>query len=61
MSITGSTPFNGTADQTVAVAYVAAFILVFFVSTLDATFPYSPSLPLLLLPYSTPLSILFLT
>lgn len=45
MSITGSAPFNGAADQTVAVAYVAAFILVFFVSTFDATFPTSPFSP----------------
>ncbi|KAL5518362.1 ECM3_1 [Sanghuangporus vaninii] len=32
MSITGSAPFNGSSDQTVAVAYVAAFIIVFFIT-----------------------------
>jgi len=35
MSITGATPFSGTSDQTLAVAYVSAFILVFFVSFTD--------------------------
>ncbi|KAL5534864.1 hypothetical protein ACEPAG_1329 [Sanghuangporus baumii] len=32
MSITGSAPFNGSTDQTVAVAYLAAFIIVFFIT-----------------------------
>jgi hypothetical protein len=32
MSICGAVPFNGTADQTLSVAYGSAFILVFFVS-----------------------------
>ncbi|KAH8111143.1 auxin efflux carrier [Phellopilus nigrolimitatus] len=32
MSITGAAPFNPSTDQTLSVAYVAAFILVFFVS-----------------------------
>ncbi|KAI5115335.1 hypothetical protein M0805_008880, partial [Coniferiporia weirii] len=32
MSITGNAPFNSATDQTLSVAYVAAFILVFFVS-----------------------------
>lgn len=32
MSIAGAAPFNGTTDQTLSVAYVSAFILVFFVS-----------------------------
>lgn len=32
MSICGSAPFNGTEDQTLSVAYIAAFILVFMVS-----------------------------
>ena len=32
MSITGSQPFNGAADQNLSVAYIAAFVLVFFVS-----------------------------
>ncbi|EIN08921.1 auxin efflux carrier [Punctularia strigosozonata HHB-11173 SS5] len=31
MSIAGNAPFNGTEDQNLAVAYIAAFILVFFV------------------------------
>jgi len=35
MSITGAAPFSGTSDQTLAVAYVSAFILVFFVSFTD--------------------------
>lgn len=34
MSITGAAPFNGTSDQTLSVAYVSAFILVFCVSQL---------------------------
>ena len=34
MSITGAAPFNGTSDQTLSVAYISAFILVFFVSRL---------------------------
>lgn len=32
MSIAGAAPFNGTSDQTLSVAYISAFILVFFVS-----------------------------
>lgn len=32
MSITGAAPFNGTVDQTLSVAYISAFILVFYVS-----------------------------
>ncbi|TDL22375.1 hypothetical protein BD410DRAFT_748622 [Rickenella mellea] len=32
MSITGSAPFNGSTDQSLSVAYISAFILVFFVS-----------------------------
>lgn len=32
MSITASAPFSGAQDQTLAVAYISAFILVFFVS-----------------------------
>ncbi|KAF4585216.1 Protein M3 [Pleurotus pulmonarius] len=32
MSITGAAPFNGTSDQTLSVAYVSAFILVFMVT-----------------------------
>ncbi|KAF7983571.1 hypothetical protein HWV62_21168 [Athelia sp. TMB] len=32
MSITGAAPFNGTADQTLSVAYISAFILVFFMT-----------------------------
>ncbi|TFK61669.1 hypothetical protein BDN72DRAFT_804828 [Pluteus cervinus] len=32
MSITGSAPFNPSTDQTVAVAYIAAFLLVFMIS-----------------------------
>lgn len=31
MSITGAAPFSGTTDQTLSVAYVSAFILVFMV------------------------------
>lgn len=31
MSITAVAPFNGTADEDLAVAYISAFILVFFV------------------------------
>ncbi len=34
MSITGAAPFNGTSDQTLSVAYVSAFILVFMVGLL---------------------------
>jgi hypothetical protein len=33
MSICGSAPFTGAGDQTLAVAYVAVFILVFIVRT----------------------------
>lgn len=33
MSITGAAPFQGTTDQTLAVAYISAFILVFLVRT----------------------------
>ena len=36
MSITGAAPFSGTSDQTLSVAYVSAFILVFVVSFLDS-------------------------
>lgn len=32
MSITGAAPFQGTTDQTLAVAYISAFILVFLVT-----------------------------
>ncbi|KAA1476306.1 auxin efflux carrier [Dentipellis sp. KUC8613] len=32
MSITASAPFNGAEDQNLAVAYIAAFILVFFIT-----------------------------
>ncbi|KIJ64052.1 hypothetical protein HYDPIDRAFT_112578 [Hydnomerulius pinastri MD-312] len=32
MSITASAPFNGTEDENLAVAYIAAFILVFFIT-----------------------------
>ncbi|KAF7419569.1 Protein M3 [Pleurotus ostreatus] len=32
MSITGAAPFNGSSDQTLSVAYVSAFILVFMVT-----------------------------
>lgn len=32
MSITGAAPFNGTADQTLSVAYIAGFLLVYMVS-----------------------------
>ena len=35
MSITSAAPFNPSHDQTVAVAYISAFILVFFVSVVD--------------------------
>jgi auxin efflux carrier family protein len=31
MSITAAAPFNGTEDQNLAVAYIAAFVLVFMV------------------------------
>lgn len=34
MSVTGSAPFNGAADQTLAVAYISAFILIFVVCLL---------------------------
>lgn len=33
MSITAVAPFNGTQDEDLAVAYISAFILVFFVRT----------------------------
>lgn len=36
MSITGVAPFNGSADQTLSVAYISAFILVFFVTLFPA-------------------------
>ncbi|KAJ7606659.1 auxin efflux carrier [Roridomyces roridus] len=32
MSITGAAPFNGTADQTLSVAYIAGFILVYMIT-----------------------------
>ncbi|RDB16541.1 hypothetical protein Hypma_002707 [Hypsizygus marmoreus] len=32
VSVTGAAPFNGTTDQTLAVAYISAFILVFMVT-----------------------------
>ncbi|KZP31912.1 hypothetical protein FIBSPDRAFT_916594 [Athelia psychrophila] len=32
MSITGAAPFNGASDQTLSVAYISAFILVFFMT-----------------------------
>jgi auxin efflux carrier family protein len=32
MSITAGPPFNSTSDQNLAVAYISAFILVFYVS-----------------------------
>ncbi|KAJ7438095.1 auxin efflux carrier transmembrane protein [Mycena galericulata] len=32
MSITGAAPFNGTADQTLSVAYMAGFILVYMIT-----------------------------
>lgn len=32
LSIAGSAPFNGTSDQTLAVAYISVFILIFTVS-----------------------------
>jgi predicted permease len=35
MSITGAAPFTATSDQTLSVAYMSAFILVFFVSRVD--------------------------
>jgi len=38
MSITGAAPFNGTTDQTLAVAYLSAFVLVFFVSFADLVY-----------------------
>ena len=38
MSITGSAPFNGSSDQTLAVAYISAFILVFFVSFVELVY-----------------------
>jgi len=34
MSVTAAAPFNGTTDQNLAVAYIAAFILVFVVRCL---------------------------
>lgn len=42
MSITAAAPFNGTEDQNLAVAYIAAFVLVFMVGV------YPPSPPLIL-------------
>ncbi|THH16078.1 hypothetical protein EW146_g4493 [Bondarzewia mesenterica] len=36
MSITGVAPFNGSSDQTLSVAYISAFILVFFVTLFPA-------------------------
>ncbi|KIM78632.1 hypothetical protein PILCRDRAFT_793364 [Piloderma croceum F 1598] len=32
MFITGAAPFNGTSDQTLSVAYISAFLLVFFIT-----------------------------
>ncbi|KAJ7474875.1 auxin efflux carrier transmembrane protein [Mycena latifolia] len=32
MSITGATPFNGSTDQTLSVAYIAGFILVYMIT-----------------------------
>ncbi|KAJ7708205.1 auxin efflux carrier [Mycena rosella] len=32
MSITGAAPFNGTADQTLSVAYIAGFLLVYMIT-----------------------------
>lgn len=37
MSITGAAPFGSEADQTLAVAYISAFILVFMVSQANYT------------------------
>lgn len=32
MSVTGAAPFNGASDQSLSVAYISAFILVFLVN-----------------------------
>ena len=37
MSITAGPPFNSNKDQTLAVAYVSAFIFVFFVSLIGVS------------------------
>ena len=34
MSVTGAAPFNGASDQSLSVAYISAFILVFLVNLL---------------------------
>jgi cytochrome b subunit of formate dehydrogenase len=34
MSVTGAAPFNGASDQSLSVAYISAFILVFLVNFL---------------------------
>ena len=53
MSITASAPFAGTQDQSLAVAYVSAFILVFFVSSLIHChkFTYRPNTQFTLFPF----------
>lgn len=41
MSITGSLPFNGTTDQNLSVAYIAALVLVLLVSSLKRLASFS--------------------
>ena len=39
LGITANAPFNGTQDENLAVAYIAVFILVFFVGFWDVARP----------------------